>query len=49
MHPQTKDFVDEMMKLCVTYGEQAINKDCMRLVFNYTIIKPSFCEANKGV
>ena len=49
MHPQTKDFIDEMMKACVIYGEQVINRDCMRLIFNYTIIKPSLCEINKGV
>ena len=49
MHPQTKDFIDEMMKACVIYDEQVINKDCMRLIFNYTIIKPSFYEMNKGV
>ena len=49
MHPQTKDFIDEMMKACATYGEQVVNRDCMRLIFNYTIIKPSFYEMNKGV
>ena len=49
MHPQTKDFIDEMMKACVIYDEQVINKDCMRLIFNYTIIKPSLYEMNKGV
>ena len=44
MHPQTKEFIDEMMRACARHGEKVIDKNYMNAVFNYAFVKVGFCN-----
>ena len=44
MHPQTKEFIDEMMRACARHGEKVIDKNYMNAVFSYAFVKVGFCN-----
>ena len=44
MHPQTKEFIDEMMRACARHGEKVIDKNYMNAVFSHALIKVGFCN-----
>lgn len=44
MHPQTKEFIDEMMHACARHGEKVIDKNYMNAVFSHALIKVGFCN-----
>lgn len=44
MHPQTKEFIDEMMRACARHGEKVIDKNYMNAVFSHALVKVGFCN-----